>query len=65
MDVKQLSERERSLTEAKWLAQTPAPTKAGKQEVAQITAVQLKPTAKGLEVLLETAGEFPEVLTSS
>lgn len=65
IDVKQLSELERPLTQAKWLTQTPAPTEAGKEEVAQISAVQLKATDKGLEVILETTGTFAEALTSS
>jgi len=34
-------------------------------QVAQVTSVQLKPTDKGLEVLLQTTGTFAEVLTSS
>jgi len=34
-------------------------------QMAQITSVQLKPTDKGLEVLLQTTGTFAEVLTSS
>lgn len=33
--------------------------------MAQVTAVQLNPTPRGLEVILETAGTFAEVLTSS
>lgn len=65
MDMKQLSELERPRNEAKWLTQAPAPAAAGGEEVAQITAVQLKPTDKGLEVILETTGTFAEVLTSS
>ncbi len=43
------------------LVQQPAPTPAQ----AQVTGVQLKPIDKGLEVILETAGTFDEVLTSS
>jgi iron complex outermembrane receptor protein len=42
------------------LAQSPAQV-----QVAQVTAVRLNPTLNGVEVILETAGEFPEVLTSS
>jgi iron complex outermembrane receptor protein len=38
------------------------PTQA---QVAQVTAVQLNPTPSGIEVFLETAGTFDEVLTSS
>jgi len=34
-------------------------------QVAQVTSVQLKPTDKGLEVILQTTGTFAEVLTSS
>jgi len=34
-------------------------------QVAPINDIQLKPTGKGLEVVLETAGTFTEVLTSS
>lgn len=34
-------------------------------QVAQITAIQLKSTDAGLEVMLETVGTFDEVLTSS
>lgn len=63
-DVPRLSEIEQPLTSAEGLlVQEPAPTQAGK--IAQITAVRLNPTPGGLEVILETAGEFPEVLTSS
>lgn len=64
-DVKPISELRSSLTEAKWLAQVSQPPEAGKEQVAQVTAVQLKSTDKGIEVILETVGEFPEVLTSS
>jgi len=42
------------------LAQKPA-----QPQVAQVTAVRLNPNPRGVEVILETAGEFPEVLTSS
>jgi len=34
-------------------------------QLAQVTSVQLKPTDRGLEVILETTGTFAEVLTSS
>lgn len=46
-----------SLRASDLLAQQPAQ--------AQVTAVQLNPTPSGIEVLLETTGNFDEVLTSS
>lgn len=62
----QISEPEQPLTGVKWLAQaSPPPTESGKEQLAQVTAVQLKPTDKGLEVILKTTGTFDEVLTSS
>ncbi len=42
------------------LAQSPTQT-----QVAQVTAVRLSPTPRGVEVILETTGTFDEVLTSS
>ncbi len=60
-DMPRLNEIKQPLTSVEeLLVQKPPQT-----QVAQVTAVQLKPTDKGLEVILETAGTFAEVLTSS
>lgn len=60
-DIPSLSEIEQPLTTAEGLlVQQPAPIPAQ----VLVTGVQLKPTDKGLEVILETAGSFDEVLTS-
>ena len=60
-DIPTLNEIEQPLTTIEGLlVQQPAPA-----QTAQVTGVQLKPIEKGLEVILETAGTFDEVLTSS
>lgn len=62
-DIPRLNQIKHPLTTVEGLlVQQPAPTQT---QVAQVTAVQLKPTNRGLEVILETAGTYAEVLTSS
>ncbi|MEH1890753.1 MAG: TonB-dependent receptor plug domain-containing protein [Nostoc sp.] len=53
--IRQLSELEPVVTTAKMLVQSPTPANTPQTEVVQVTAVKASPTAKGVEVILQTS----------